>query len=104
MQTITRYGDGKTKNPSTYDVFEGNLTDQTNWNYFTTGLTSVMKNKPAHHLWIRTDTTITLKLNSTTASGITIASTDSGKQFDDISLTNLFITNTGTAAVKIMTW
>lgn len=53
---------------------------------------------------IRTDKTISIRLNSVANAAITIATTDSPFVINDISVTNIFITNTSgsTAAIKIL--
>lgn len=52
---------------------------------------------------IRTDVTITVKLNDSGNPGITITSTDSPFDIDTVEVTNLFISNSsgGPAAVKV---
>ena len=52
---------------------------------------------------IRTNATISIKLNSTSNHSVTIASTDSPYVIAGISISNIYITNAsgGTAAIKI---
>jgi len=60
--------------------------------------------KTAYYTEIRTDQTITVRLNSTDNGAITIASTDSPYVIDQVAVSNIYITNASgsTANVKIL--
>jgi len=51
---------------------------------------------------IRTDQTITVKLNATTNDAITITSNDSPFDIKGVEIRNVFLTNTTAAAVKLL--
>ena len=97
MKTIQLYEDGDSQQPIGYESYEASLVDKTNWSVKNDGSKFATR---FHNAIIRTSNTITLKINSTSNDGITIASTD-GLEIHDMTINDLFITNTGTAAVKI---
>lgn len=60
--------------------------------------------REATRVQIRTNQTISIKLNSTSNNAITIASTDSPFTIDGIKITDIFLSNSSgsTAAIKIL--
>lgn len=103
MITALTYGNGDSKNPIEYENYQGTITNGSNWNLKTTGGKFVLKDR-FHNASIRTDAAIAIKINATTSDSISLASTDSPFVITDMTIHNLFITNTGSAAVKIMLW
>lgn len=88
-----------------YDNGEFNLTTgQTNYDV-AAGQAALFNNvTTARTVNFRTDKTVTIRLNSTSNAAITVAATDSPFVIDDISVTNIYITNASgdTAAIKIL--
>lgn len=104
MQTITKtspYYENIEFNVSTattdYDVAAFQATFLSNF-----GSTNVVGRYPSS-VEIRTNNTISVKINSTSNHGITITSTDSPYRIEGIDINNIFITNNSgsTAAVKL---
>lgn len=99
MKVIDNYQNGESKQPETYESYEAALTDKTNYS---------VKNDAGkfsrvfHKAFIRTDSTISVKINSTSSDSITVASTDSSFKIEDMTIKDLYISNTGTANVKIL--
>lgn len=58
----------------------------------------------ARNVEIRTDQTITVKLNSTSNHSITITSTDSPRSWIDIEITNVYITNASGSTANVKIW
>jgi hypothetical protein len=58
----------------------------------------------ASQMNLRTDVTVSIKLNSTSNGAITITSNDSPFKLEDVSISQIYLTNTsgGNAAVKIL--
>ena|SRR3990167_8541011 len=95
-----------------YESVEFNLsTGQTNYNLDTNqadflavfGPGNVWPKHPTHMV-LRTDQTITVKLNLTGNNSITVTSTDSPLEIAGVEIINVFLTNSSgnTAAVKIL--
>jgi hypothetical protein len=97
--------DGSDYQKRTYDNYEGALSSVTNWSLKTTGHSGSMNNDPFFYAEIRTDATITVKINSATADGITVTSTSSPFVIteDLMEMKDIFVTNSGSANVKIFT-
>lgn len=72
----------------------------TNYNV-RTGQSAFVKFKHAQHITIRTDNDLTVKFNSTSDDGITL-SADDRLQVDGILVTNIYLTSSPGANVKIL--
>ena len=101
---LISYGDGDPRHPSYYENYEASLTDKTNWSVKTNGTKFALTN-PAfkgrfHNISIRTDNIISVKLNSTSSDSISVAA-NTTFEITNMAVYDIFITNTGTAAVKI---
>mgnify|MGYP003395388456 FL=1 len=87
-----------TTGTTNYDVASNQTTFLSNF-----GVNNVEGRMPSR-LYIRTNNTISVKLNATTNHAITITSTDSPFQIEGVEYTNVYITNNSgsTAAVKLL--
>lgn len=89
---------------TSYENHEFTLaTGQTNYDVGTSVSGAFDTITTARYFKIRTDQTITIKLNSTSNDSITITSSDSPYTIDTLEITNVYITNASgsTANIKI---
>lgn len=100
MVNIRMHEDGDSLIPLVYESYEGALTTQTNWSLKTNGSKFVVAPR-FHYAYIRTDSSITLKINSASNNSITLTSTVSPFEIEGMTITDLLISNVGTANVKI---
>lgn len=102
-KVIQVYEDGDSQQPIGYESYEASLTNKTNWSLKNDASKFAIGNYRFHNVSIRTDSAITVKFNATTNDGITVAANTSFT-ISNMTFQDIFITNTGTAAVKIVMW
>jgi len=86
-----------------YESKEFALTNQTNHDVKVSQSMFLDAKVPvAHKMSIRTDAAISIKLNSSDNDAISVAAAESPFFLDFLEITNIFITNTGTANIKVI--